>query len=160
MPAHRGCCFAGNFVPAHVRHLQALPGCIRQRIAKIAHLPGNNIQAIHATVFLRRAHHRLQANADRQHRNVLFSERLRQQLITLQAPYLCHAVANGAHAGKYHAVRLADQFSIMSNHHLVSAHVLQRAGDGVQVAHAVINNGDNTTHRPGFLSTTRPWWKA
>ncbi len=67
-----------HLVPTHVRHLQALAIGAHQRIAEIADLAGNHVQAVHAAVFLGVGHQGLHAHADSQHRLVLLHQRIRQ----------------------------------------------------------------------------------
>src|SRR5262245_2992563 len=71
---------------------------------------------------------------------------MRQEFVALEPANLRHAVANGAHAGKYYAIGLANQVGVMGDHHVVRTYVLQRAGHGMQVAHAVIDDGHSVAH--------------
>ena len=113
-----------HLVPAHVGHLQPLTLAICEAAAKKADIAVNQPQAVDAAVFFRALHQRLHANADRQHRFVLFYERGAQQFITAQSTNLCHAVANRAHPGKDYPIGLADFVGIVADHDAVSTYML------------------------------------
>jgi hypothetical protein len=133
-------------VPAHVRHLQARTVRRRERRAEMTHLAVDKPQAVHAAVFLGAVEQGLHSDTDRQHRLVLLTQRRVEEFVTVQAADLRHAVADGAHAGKYDPVRGAQPLGVAGHLDTAGAHVRQGTGHGVQVAHAVIDDGDAAAH--------------
>ena len=80
--------------------------------------------------------------AGQQHGLVLLAEGRVQQLVTVQAADLGHAVADSPDAGKHHTIGAAQEFRVMGDKDLVGAHVLQGTLHRVEVAHAVIDDRD------------------
>src|SRR5690606_16443245 len=133
-----------DLVPAHVRHLEAL-AVLLQVLAEEAYLTGEQADAIDPVVLLAALEQRLHADADAEERAV--DADLAHQLVETQAADLGHAVADRADAGKHHAVGFTDDLRIAGHQHLAGTDVLQRLGHRVQIAHAVIDDGDGLHYR-------------
>ncbi len=127
-----------------MRHLQVLAVLV-QVLAEEAHLTGEQADAIDAVVFFAALHQRLHADADAEKGAILAD--FANQFVEAQPADLGHAVANRADAGKHHAVGLTDDLRIAGDQHAASADVFQRLGHRVQIAHAVVDDGDGLHYR-------------
>src|SRR5690606_6087593 len=89
---------------------------------------------------------------------------LADQTIEAQATDFGHAVTDRADAGEHHPVGLADHRGVAGDQHLAGADMLQGLGHRVQVAHAIVDNGDCLHYRhpvvegicPAMLSSSSP----
>jgi hypothetical protein len=91
------------------------PSAAVQRRAEMTHLAVDKPQAVHAAVFLGALQQGLHADADRQHRLVLLTQRRVEEFVAVQAADLRHAVADGAHAGKHDPVRGAQELGVVGH---------------------------------------------
>ena len=116
-----------------------------QVLAEEAHLAGEQADTVDAFVLLAAFHQRLHADADTEERAILAD--FANQFIEAQPADLGHAVANRADTGKHHAVGLTNDLRIAGHQHPAGADVLEGLGHRVQVAHAVVDDGDGLHHR-------------
>ena len=108
-------------------------------LAEEAHLAGEQADAVDAVVLFAALEQCLHAHADTEKRAVLAD--FTHQFVEAQAGDLGHAVADRADTGKHHAVGLTDHLGVAGHQYTTGAHLLQRLGHRVQVAHAVIDDG-------------------
>ena len=136
-----------HLVPAHVRHFQAL-AFAGGGVLETGHGARDQAQRVDAVVLVAAIQQHLHAQADAQQRLVLRG--LDHHLVQLQSPQLIHAAAHAAHAGQHQAVTLEQFFRVIADLHPVRiTDSLQRFGQRVQVAHAVINDAYGF-HVPGY----------
>jgi hypothetical protein len=76
----------------------------------------------------------------------LLLQHIQQQLITFETSNFSHTVVNGTHSGENHTISPTYQVRIVGNQHLIGAYVLERTRHRVQIAHAVIDYRDYSTH--------------
>src|SRR5690606_39778241 len=114
-------------------------------VAKDAHPAGAQADAVNAAVLLAALHPRQHAHADAEEPAILAD--LAHQGVEAQATDLGHAVADGTDAGEHHAIRLADHLGVAGHQHSTGADMFEGLGHRVQVAHAVIDDGNGLHHR-------------
>ncbi len=167
-----------HFVPAHVRDFQVLTIFVKV-LAEKAHLTGESADAINTAALFAALHQRLHAHADPEKRTVLTN--FTHQGIEAQPTNLRHTVTDRADTGKHDAVSFTDDVGIAGNQHATGADVLQRLGHRVQIAHAIVDNGNGLHYstplvegiwpamrsssstamrsaRPNALKTVSIWW--
>src|SRR5690606_15510793 len=142
-----------DLVPAHVRHLEAL-AIFLQILAEEAYLAREQADAVNAVVLFAALQQRLHADADAKERAV--DADFAHQFVEAQAANLGHAVADRAHARKYHAIGFTDDLCIAGHQHLAGPNMLQRLGNRMQVAHAVIDNGNGLHYRQPLVDGIWP----
>src|SRR5690606_16990841 len=76
--------------------------------------------------------------------------------VEAQAANLGHAVADRAYTRKHHAIGFTDDLRIAGHQHLAGPHMLQRLGNRMQVAHAVIDNGNGLHYRQPLVDGIWP----
>src|SRR5690554_2951042 len=133
-------CALPILVPAHVGHFQAF-AVFGEVVAEVADFGREQADAFHAAVFFAAGHQGLHANADAEERAVLgdFFNKFNHT----QAVHFGHAVADGADAGQDYPVGFADFGGIVCDQYgAVRGHVLYGFAGGMQVAHAVVDDGD------------------
>ena len=157
-----------------MRHFQPRARAIAQLVSEIAHIALRQSQTIDSAVFLRTLHQRLHADTDRQHRAGL--HRLGDHPADIEPVDFGHAIANRADAWKDDPVRLRDRFRVRGDRHVdieieFAADMLHRLGDGMQIAHTVVDDRDRTHLSNSAVSgappdrsgaetqpTSCPWW--
>ncbi len=139
-----------DVIPAHVRHLQLVAGGIAHGgVGEAPHVAGEQPQTRGIALVAVREQH-LQAHADAQEGFV----RGRPQDGRAQAVGfdLRHAVRRRALAGKDHAGGGGNQGGIVGDHHLgAGGHVLQGLAHRMQIAHAVVDDGDVRHYSEPFV---------
>src|SRR5690606_41786785 len=142
-----------DLVPAHMGHLGTAAIAVDAVFLEVAHLAGEDVQAVDAAVFLTVTHQCLQTHANAQHR--LFGDGLCHRLVEAAGDDAGHAVADGANPGEHHPIGLGDLGLVGSDHHLgPGGNGFQGLVDGVQVAHAVVDHGDADSEISHWLESS------
>src|SRR5690606_27630082 len=101
---------------------------------------GEQAQSLHTAVLFATLEQHLHADADAQ--QGFFLGHLVHNLVPAQRAQLADAIANRPHAGQDYAVGIENLLRLTGDDDLARTGVLQRLGNRVQVAHAVIDDGD------------------
>jgi hypothetical protein len=126
-----------HVVPAHV-------GYRKTRSRKALQTACQETQPCSAAMFGAVFEQQLHAQAHPQ-RGAL-RDQLAQGHIQAAASQFCHGLAHGAHAGQHQAARLGQHGGLIGQADgLAWRHMGHGLGDGMQIAHAVVHDGDHNT---------------
>src|SRR5262249_55432520 len=124
-----------ELVPAHVRHLRAVPR------TEADHAAGKDIEALLRTELLALAEQQLESQADAEKRRLARDDvaHRRDEVVALE---IFHARAERADAGQHDAVRAHDRADIAGDLRGVPE-TLERLLHAVEIAHAVVDDRDH-----------------
>ena len=146
-----------DIVPTHVRHFKSGTLIVHQIVTKEFYFAGQESEAIDTAIFFAALHQGLHAHADGQ--DWLGFHGLVDHVAYIESIDLAHAVADSANAGEDYAIGIFDHIGIGGNRDFGAwADVLKGFGNGMEVAHSVVDNGymaAKITHRVSSYWTNK-----